>query len=79
MRTTFRALVGFVVLLLVTVGLGFGGFQMVKGRMDANKSSGGRGGGFFGAQEPTYTVDLLTFERADYTPTITGLGSITAG
>ena len=51
MRTTFRALVGFVVLLLVTIGLGFGGFQMVKGRMDANKSSGGRGGGFFGAQE----------------------------
>ena len=79
MRTTFRALVGFVVLLLVTIGLGFGGFQMVKGRMDANKSSGGRGGGFFGAQEPTYTVDLLTFERADYTPTITGFGSITAG
>jgi len=79
MRTTFRALVGFVVLLLVTIGLGFGGFQMVKGRMDANKSSGGRGGGFFGAQEPTYTVDLLAFERADYTPTITGFGSITAG
>ncbi|MGA0236744.1 MAG: efflux RND transporter periplasmic adaptor subunit, partial [Alphaproteobacteria bacterium] len=79
MRTTFRALVGFVGLLLVTVGIGFGGFQMVKARMDNNASSGGRGGGFFGAQEPTYTVDLVTFERADYTPTINGFGSITAG
>lgn len=79
MRTTFRALLGFVILLLCTVGIGFGGFQMVKARMDNNASSGGRGGGFFGAQEPTYTVDLLTFERADYTPTINGFGSITAG
>ena len=46
MRTTFRALLGFVVLLLMTVGFGFGGFQMVKARMDNNASSGGRGGGF---------------------------------
>lgn len=79
MRTTFRALLGFVLLLLVTVGIGFGGFRMVQGRMDSNQASGGRGGGFFGAQEPTYTVDLLAFERADYTPMITGFGSITAG
>lgn len=79
MRTTFRALLGFVVLLLATVGIGFGGYQVVKGRMDNNQSAGGRGGGFFGAQEPTYTVDLATFERSDYTPMITGFGSITAG
>ena len=79
MRTTFRALLGFVLLLLVTVGIGFGGFRMVQGRMDSNQASGGRGGGFFGSQEPTYTVDLLAFERADYTPMITGFGSITAG
>ena len=52
---------------------------MVKGRLDSNQSSGGRGGGFFGAQEPTYTVDLQTFERADFTPQISGFGSITAG
>ena len=79
MRTTFRALLGFALLLLVTIGIGVGGFQLVKGRMESNEASGGRGGGFFGAQEPTYTVDLQTFERADYTPMITGFGSITAG
>lgn len=79
MRTTFRALLGFVLLLLVTAGIGFGGYTLVKSRLDNNQASGGRGGGFFGAQEPTYTVDLLTFERSDFTPRVEGFGSIAAG
>ena len=79
MRTTFRALLGFFVLLIVTVGIGFGGYTLVQGRLDNNQASGGRGGGFFGSQEPTYTVDLMAFERRDYTPMITGFGSISAG
>ena len=79
MRTTFRALLGFVILLIATAGIGFGGYSLVKGRLDNNQSSGGRGGGFFGAQEPTYTVDLLPFERGDFTPMIQGFGSISAG
>ena len=77
MRTTLRALLGFLLLSVATLAIAFGGYRLVKGRLDNNQASGGRGGGFFGAQEPTYTVDLLPFTRGDFTPLITGFGSIT--
>ena len=79
MRSTFRAIAGFTMLLGVTVAIAAVGAFLISSRFESNQAAGGRGGGFFGSQEPTYTVDLQVFEAQDFTPMITGFGSISAG
>ena len=79
MRSTFRAVAGFTMLLGVTVAIAAVGAFLISSRFENNQAAGGRGGGFFGSQEPTYTVDLQVFEAQDFTPMITGFGSISAG
>lgn len=79
MRSTFRAVAGFTMLLGATAAIAAVGAFLISSRFENNQAAGGRGGGFFGSQEPTYTVDLQVFEAQDFTPMITGFGSISAG
>lgn len=79
MRSTSRAVAGFILLLGAALAIAAVGFFLISARFENNQSAGGRGGGFFGSQEPSYTVDLKVFEAQDFTPIITGFGLITAG
>ena len=58
MRSTFRAIAGFTMLLGVTVAIAAVGAFLISSRFESNQAAGGRGGGFFGSQQPPYTGAL---------------------